>query len=171
MHKLSAVTVVTFCLQGCATFTSPIPENYTGPVATIKDSVMAYSSAKADLFYLTHVEERRIEDSRSRTLKVNYGRGLNMTPVVLERKVPARTSTFKVVGRTEYAAPILALTNAVYQVTGDIKIAPEKDKTYIVKGELGENYSAVWIEDMETNSVVGEKIEIKGSAKLGFFEK
>jgi len=171
MRKLFTLSFTALFLAGCATFTSPIPENYKGPLATIKDSVKSYSARKADFFYLSHVDEKRIEDSRSKTLQVNHGRGMNMSPVVLERKVPSQPSTFKVVGRTEYAAPILALTNTVYEVSGDVKFSPEKDRTYMVKGELGENYSAVWIEDVETNSVVGEKIEIKGTAKLGIFQK
>jgi hypothetical protein len=171
MRNSFPLSLAVVLLGGCATFTSPIPENYNGPVSTIKDSIKSHSSHKADFFYLSHVDEKRIEDSRSRTLRVNYGRGMNMTPVVLERKVPSRLSTFKIFGRTEYAAPILALTNTVYQVSGDVKFSPEKDRTYIVKGELGEDYSAVWIEDAETNAVVGNKIEIKGSAKLGVFQK
>jgi hypothetical protein len=171
MQKLVTLAVVTVLLGGCATFSSPIPENYSGPLATIKDSVKSYGVRKADLFYVTHVNEIKIEDSRSKTRQVNYGRGMNMTPVVLERKVPAQSSTVKIVGRTEYAAPILALTNTVYEISGDVKFTPEKDRAYIVKGELGENYSAVWIEDSESNVIVGEKIEIKGSAKLGTFQK
>lgn len=171
MRKLFALSFTAVFLGGCATFTSPIPENYSGPLATIKDSIKSYSSSKADFFYLSHVDEKRIEDSRSKTLQVNYGRGMHMTPVVVERKVPSQPLTFKIVGRTEYAAPILALTNSVYEVSGNVKFSPEKDRTYIIKGELGESYSAVWIEDAETNSVVGEKIEIKGSAKLGVFQK
>lgn len=171
MRKLFALSFTAVFLGGCATFTSPIPENYNGPLATIKDSVKSYSLRKADFFYLSHIDEKRIEDSLSKTRQVNYGRGMNMSPVVLERKVPSHPSTFKVVGRTEYAAPILALTNTVYEVSGDVKFSPEKDRTYIVKGELGESYSAVWIEDVATNALVGEKIEIKGSAKLGVFQK
>jgi len=40
-----------------------------------------------------------------------------------------------------------------------------------VTGTLSEDYSAVWIEDAETHEIVGEKIEIQGSAALGFFQK
>ncbi|MDH3230310.1 MAG: hypothetical protein OEN55_11000 [Alphaproteobacteria bacterium] len=40
-----------------------------------------------------------------------------------------------------------------------------------MKGELGEDYSAVWIEDQQSGEIVGEKIEIHGSAALGFFQK
>lgn len=74
-------------------------------------------------------------------------------------------------GRTEYAAPILALTNAVYEVKGVVEISPEAGKTYVVKGGLSEDHSVVWIEDEATSQVVGRKVEVNGSAKLGFFQK
>jgi len=42
---------------------------------------------------------------------------------------------------------------------------------YILRGELGAKYSAVWIEDRSNDAVMGQKVEIKGNAKLGFWEK
>lgn len=94
-----------------------------------------------------------------------------MTPVVLQREIPAQPTALTIVARTEYAAPILAMTNAVYQVKGEVRITPDPNKTYVVRGELGESYSAVWIQEEGTNVVVGTKVETKGSAKLGFFEQ
>ena len=168
-HVLSLILVA--LLAGCATVKSTVPEGYTGSVATIRDSVTPYGTSKADFFCVTHVDGTRIEDSRTKTLQVNSGRGMYMAPVVLQRNVLAQALTFKIVGRTEYAAPIMALTHTVFEVSGDVKFVPEKDATYVVKGILGDNYSAVWIERADTNAVVGDKIEIKGSAKLGVFEK
>jgi hypothetical protein len=149
----------------------PIPDGYTGPRATIKDSMLVHSSSKADFFYVEAVDGQDIENSRIRTLQVNYGRGINMTPEVLERQIPVRSTNLKLVGRTEYGAPILALTNTVYQVKGDVQFTPEADKNYVVKGELGENYSAVWLEEVGAGAIAGTKVEIKGSAKLGILEK
>jgi len=171
MYRTLASTSLIIFLAGCVSFTSPIPDGYQGSLATIKDSVRSHGSSKADFFYLTEVDGKRIEDSRIKTIQVNHGRGFYMQPVVLERKVPARMSTLKIVGRTEYAAPILALTNTVYQVVGDVSFRPEANRTYVVKGELGEAYSVVWIEDAESGVMVVNKIEIKGSAALGTFEK
>ncbi len=74
-------------------------------------------------------------------------------------------------GRTAYAAPILAMLKPVYEVTGEIQFKPEAGHLYRVKGELGENYSGVWLEDVATETIVSEKIEIKGSAKLGILQK
>ena len=117
--------VASVALVGCATFAPPIPEGYTGPVAIIKDSVKPISEKKADFFYVSEIDGKRIEDSRIKTLNVNRGRGFNMTPSVIERNIPAQKATFTLVGRTEYAAPILALTNTVYQVTGKVTFSPE----------------------------------------------
>lgn len=159
-------------LAGCATFAPPIPEGYKGPVALIKDSVKPISEKKADFFYVSEIDGKPIEDSRTKTLNdVSRGRGFMMAPSVIERNIPPREATFTLVGRTEYAAPILALTHTVYQVTGKVTFSPEKDRSYVVRGELGENYSAVWLEDEVTGKTIGRKIEVNGSSKLGFFEK
>jgi hypothetical protein len=171
MRLATAFTLPIVLLAACATTTSPIPENYAGPLATVKDSVKPSSTSKADFFYLSDVDGRQIANSRIATRVTNQGRGMYMKPVVLTRQVPAQASRFTIFGRTEYAAPILALTSTVYQVTGEIQITPEPDKTYVVKGELGENYSAVWVEEEGTGRIIGEKVEVKGSAALGMLQK
>lgn len=171
MQRMSVAFIIVALLAGCANFASPIPEGYQGPVATIKDSAKPYSTIKADLYYVTEVDGKRIEDSRSKTQQVNYGRGMIMDPVVLNRQVPAGACVLKIVGRTEYAAPILTLTNPVYRVQGEVTLDLQPSKTYVVRGDLSENYSAVWIEDEESNRIVGSKVEVHGSALLGFFEK
>lgn len=170
INSLLAVIFTVSAISGCATY-SPIPDGYTGPRAMIKDSVNIHSSTKVDFFSVEAVDGQTIENSRIKTRQVNQGRGMFMSPVIVGREIPARPTTLKIVGRTEYGAPILALMKAVYQVKGDIQFEPEANKSYVVKGELGENYSAVWIEDVGTSAVVGKKIEIKGSAKLGIMEK
>lgn len=164
------VIFAVFMISGCATY-SPIPDGYTGPRARILDSVNIHSSTKADFFSVEAVDGQTIANSRIKTRQVNQGRGMFMGPVVIGRDIPARPTVLKLVGRTEYGAPILALTKAVYQVQGDIQFEPQANKSYVVKGELSENYSAIWIEDVETNTVVGKKIEIMGSTKLNLFEK
>lgn len=158
-------------VAGCASIEPPVPAGHVGPVAILKDSAKSYGSRKADLFYAAEVDGRRIEDSRSRTDKANRGAGFSMTPALVERNIPAKAAEIKIVARTVYAAPILAMTNDVFQVEGVVTFTPEPYKTYVVVGELGESYSAVWLEEEGTRKVVGEKIEAKGSAKLGAFQK
>lgn len=169
--KWATAAFLLVLLNGCATFAPSVPEGYSGPVSIIKDSVKPMSQSKADFFYISEINGKRIEDSRARTLRTNQGRGFSMTPAVVERNVPAQMSTFTLVGRTEYAAPILALTNTVYQITGKLTFSPEMYRSYVVRGELSESYSAVWLEDEATGKTIGEKIEVKGPSKLGTFEK
>ncbi len=171
VSKLMVMPILLMSLGGCASFAPSVPEGYTGPVAILKDSVKPQSSSKADFFYASAINGQRIEDSRLKTQRMNQGRGFSMSPAVIERNIPAQAATFTLVGRTEYAAPILALTSTVYQVTGQVTFTPETYRNYVVRGELGETYSAVWIEDEASGKVIGEKIEVKGSAKLGTFEK
>lgn len=169
--RVLAGLAMAISLGGCAPFAPPMPEGYKGPVAIMKDSVKPYNEKKADFFYVAEIDGKRIENSRVRTLSANQGRGMHMTPSLIERNVPARNATFTLVGRTEYAAPILTLTNTVYQVKGAVTFKPEDYRNYVVRGELGESYSAVWLEEELTGKTVGKKIEIHGSAKLGTFEK
>lgn len=158
-------------LCACAAPSSPVPENYKGSLAVVVDSAYSHSARKVDIFYLSHIDGKKIKDSLVETRTKNYGRGLSMNPAVLDRPVPTQPAVFKIVGRTEYAAPILALTNTVYEISGEVRFTPEANKTYVVRGELGEKYSAVWIEEASSKTLVGKKIEIKGSAKLGPLEK
>lgn len=150
---------------------APYSSSYNFSKAIIKDSVRGSDSQKGDFFYVFQINGKSIENSRSKTLSMNRGRGLSMTPNLVERDVSVNLSTYTLVGRTEYAAPILALTNPVYEIKGDIQAALEKDKVYEVRGELGENYAAVWLEETITHKVVGNKIEIHGSPALGVFSK
>jgi hypothetical protein len=166
-----SLSLVSLLIGGCATTQPAVPEGYKGPVAIVKDSVKIYSASKADVFFLQEVDGRRIDNSRARTEQLNQGAGLRMRPAVVERNIPAQVTELKIVARTIYAAPILALTKDVFQIVGTVKLAPQPYKTYVVRGELGENYSAVWLEDEATGQPVDAKIESHGSTKLGVMEK
>lgn len=174
MTRLSCplgVVLVVSVLFGCATYQPSIPKNYTGPRAILRDSVVIHSRSKADFFHVSHVDGRKMVNSQIQTRTANQGRGMIMDPVVLQREIPAQPTRLTIVGRTEYAAPILALTSAVYEVKGEVEFTPEPNKVYTIRGELGKSYSAVWVEEDISKVVVGKKVEVKGSAALGFFEK
>lgn len=171
MLKRLLLIFLVLTLAGCATMEPPVPENYSGPTAVIKDSVKKYSAEKSDFFYLESIDKLVIRNSRIATRMSNEGKGFFMEPVVLDRRVKAQLATYKIVARTEYAAPILALSNPVYQVVGKVQFSPESGKVYVVRGELGESKSSVWIEEEQSHQVVGEKTEVNGSSELGFFAK
>lgn len=165
----AALAAVAVLLAGCTS--NPIPEGYTGPVAHITDSWTARSGSGVDIFYLSKVDDRRIDDSLAATTSANSGRGFQMSPVVIGRNVPARATTFTIVGRTHYAAPILELMNAVYEISGQTSFTPQPNQSYVVRGVLGDDYSAVWIAEAGSGNPVGQKVEIKGSSKLGILAK
>jgi hypothetical protein len=158
------------CLSGCATY-KPVPEGYTGPTATIKDTFKTFGGSKAEFFYLAEVDGHGVQNSRTASLDNSRGMGMILRTFPIHRAVPTTPQSFTIVARTEYAAPILAMTHEVYQVKGVIQLTPEAGKTYVVKGVLNGDASAVWLEEEASQQVIGEKIKPSGSAKLGFFEK
>lgn len=159
-------------LSGCfVTYSPSVPEGYAGPLANVKDSADIRSEQEVVFFYLAAIDGADIKNSPTETRIANSGRGFHMTPLVLDHDIPARETTVTIIGRNEYAADILAIMNPVYQVKGDVAFRPDSDGAYIVKGELKEDYSAVWIEDLKTGEIVTTKVEVYGSAKLGFFGK
>lgn len=121
-------------LSSCATYGPSVPVGYTGPTAQIADSAQVHSSSKVDDFYVHKIDGREVKNSRHESIARNQGLGFYMEPHVLDRAVPAQSVTVEVMGRTEYAAPILALTLPVYQVKGAVTFTPEAGKRYMVKG-------------------------------------
>lgn len=166
------VSCLTLSLAGCASYAPSVPENYSGPRAQLSDSDKVYSNTKADFFIAEQINGADIENSIHATVVRNQNRGAVMTPVVMSRPIVAGTPIkIEILGRTHYGAPILELASTVYMIEGVVEFTPEPDAKYVVKGELGEKYSAIWVENSASNETVGQKIEINGSAKLGFFDK
>ena len=171
IRRLSCVAVI-LVLAGCATYLPSVPDNYNGPRAQLEDSANTHSSSKVDFFVAEEIDSAKVDNSLNATLRANQGRGMFMTPTFTSRPLVAeRPVKVQVRGRTHFAAPILALAGTVYQVKGVVEFTPKANGKYIVRGEFGEKYSAVWIEDAATNQPIGNKVEINGSAKLGFLEK
>jgi hypothetical protein len=170
MKKILISILTILILGGCVT-TDLVPEGYQGPTAIIRDRAVTNSNSQVDFFYVNKINGQRIHESRGASVIANRGRGFHMDPVVVERPVLVEPTKFEIVGRTEYAAPILAFANKVYEVKGAVEFTPVDGQVYIVTGILREDYSAVWIENAQTREIVGEKIEIHGSAALNFFQK
>lgn len=172
IRRITTMLAVSLSFTGCATFAPSIPENYRGPTAYIEDSAEVHSNSKADFFVVEAIDGVDINNSVYETRHRNHGRGMLMTPYVIGRPVVAgKPLKIELRGRTEFAAPIQALTSTVYQVQGTVEFTPEAEGKYVVRGELGDTYSAVWLEDAANGQPIGSKVEIKGSAALDFFEK
>jgi hypothetical protein len=142
---------------------SPIPKDYSGPVARIFDSFTGQQDGGVAFFYLDKI------NGLTQTIIANAGRGAEMTPVVWGRRVLAEPATFRIAGRTHYAAPILDLTHKGYLVAGEVTFTPQANHTYSVRGVLAPGGSSVWIED-ETGAIMDKKIE-KNDAAVGILQR
>jgi hypothetical protein len=149
----------------------PFPPDHDFSSALIKESVQTYSTSKADFFVVTKIQQTSANNSLQKTLQVNAGRGLVMTPVLVDQEIAIQKVSMQLMGRTHYAAPILTLTNKVYEIKGEVEFTPEANKVYLVKGVLSEDYSAVWLEEEGSGKIMGNKIEKHGSTALGILEK
>jgi hypothetical protein len=168
--RWNAAALTALCLLAACT-TNPIPPGYMGPIARIQDSETSRGKVGGDFFFLSQIDGHDISDSLTATRTANYGQGFSMNPVSLGRDIPAQPAHFTIIGRTHFAAPIIELVRTVYQISGETDFTPLADHVYVVKGVLGEDYSAVWIEDAATGAVAGQKIEKHGSSALGVLEK
>ncbi|HYC47883.1 MAG TPA: hypothetical protein VED01_20620 [Burkholderiales bacterium] len=153
MHKLF-ISVALLALAGCAT--SPIPEGYSGPIATIRDSASSETANRAQFFFLSEIDGNPVKNVLGATRQANSGRGFSLNTVPFSRSVPAKQATFTIEGKIDYGAPIQAIINmgTVYSVQKKVTFAPQSNRTYIVKGTLTANRRDVWIEDDQ-----GKRIE------------
>lgn len=147
MKKLMFAAAISLLLSACAT--SPIPDNYAGPLATIRDTSISETASRSQFFFLSEIDGRLIDNGRSVSKRANTGRGFALTPQAFSREVPAKQSTFTLKAEIEYGAPIQAMLNAgtLYKAERKVTFTPQSNKTYIVKGTLTADKQDVWLED------------------------
>jgi hypothetical protein len=153
------VLVLLLFLGGCVSLHSPYPEGYEGPSAVIASSENRIDGSSVQLFYLEKVNQKLIVNSMGTSRGATQGQGFSFSSQLIESAVPTIESTFTIVGANAHAAPIQSLFNDNFLVRGDITFTPEPHTEYIVKGVLGAEYSAVWIENKESGKVIEKKIE------------
>ena len=168
--KLAAAAAIA-ALCGCATETPALPKDYGGPTAVIADSSYDYSKRKSDFFYVDAIDGKPVANALDNTARMNQGHGLAQQVQGSERRVEPKSSVFHIVGSSHYAAPLLAMAGTSYYVDGDVTFTPVAGATYVVKGRLGPDYSAVWIEDKVSGRQMGNKLIIKGAAEVGPLKK
>lgn len=149
MKKALACALV---LASAACVTPPIPENYSGPIAIIRDTAASESANRAQFFYLSEIDGRKVENVLMASRKANAGRGFSMSTVDFARDVPAKASTLLLEGRVAYGAPIQEIINSgtVYTVQKTLNFTPESNKAYVVKGVLSAERKEVWLEEVAT---------------------
>jgi hypothetical protein len=147
MQKLWFALLALLALGGCAT--SPIPDGYSGPIATIRDSAASETSSRAQFFFLSEIDGQPVKNVLGATRQANSGRGFSLNAVPFSRNVPAKQATFTIEGKIGYGAPIQEIMNmaTVYTVQKKVTFAPQSNRTYVVKGALTAERKDVWIED------------------------
>jgi len=169
MRNSVVAAALMLALAGCAT--NPIPDGYTGPLASIADSARPLGRDGANYFVLSRVNGQMVDNRFARITKPAGRQDPRMMPVMLERDVPARPATFTIRGRTHYRTPALDMRNDVYDVSGEVTFTPQPQRHYIVRGELNDRRSVIWIEDAATGVVMGEEVAVEGKATIGILEK
>lgn len=152
------ITVVLIQLQACVQYQSLIPEGYVGDTAKITDSVRRISSSRASLYFVESVSGINVYNAHNATFEGHKGKGpFRLSPVPASRDVVAGEHEIIIVAEIYNAAAIGALVNAGknYRVVGTVNLVVEGGREYFVRGELGEEYSAVWIENFEGEVVSG----------------
>ena len=165
LRTITGIMGLSLLISGCATY-EPAQKDYAGATAKLADSVTSDGGRCASFFFLDSYDGHDVQNALIATQRRNSGRGLAMTIEGYSRQVPALEATFHITGRTHCAAPIIEVGNTVYSIEGDVKFTPQGDGQYVIKGELLEDHSAVWVEELSTGKQCGNKLRVAGSTAL-----
>jgi hypothetical protein len=145
--------VLAAALAGCASY-EPVPKEYTGPTATIRDSGFSEDSTKAQMFAVVAVDGNRVGNAFSASAMASHGRGASLTTVFPDRKVKAAPVKLTLRGSHATGMPIHAMASQMagtfFSVEGVVDFTPQAGAVYVVKGDLKKDKSSVWIEDVAT---------------------
>ena len=150
---LISSVILLAALGGCATYV-PVPKEYTGPTATLKDTGFSEDGSKAQMFAATEIDGNRMMNAFWASAIASNGSGGSLTTVFTERKVKAEPMKVKLLGSHATGAPIHAIASKMvgtfFSVEGIVDFTPQPDGIYVAKGDLKKEKSSVWIEDTAT---------------------
>jgi hypothetical protein len=155
---LAGLPLLAACAAG-----NPLPNGYSGPIATVQDSGHFEDDHRAVLFYVAQFKSKSINQSYSETKHRNYGRGREMNLWTVERAVPAEKVRLLLEGKVLYPAPFEELVhlNSMYSVAQVIELDAKPGAVYVVNGTLRNKDSQVWLEELKTKERVGTPISAK----------
>lgn len=167
MKRPSRIAPFTLALlAGCTSFGGlepATPPDYAGPTVNVADQAVAVSGQLLHVFEMTQVDGRRLATTSMATVRANQGRGFAVAPVALSNELPLRAARVQLLGTTQYAAPILAMTNPTCRAQGEVAFSPEAGKAYRVAGHISAEACEAWIEDLATKQPVTAKVTGKGT--------
>lgn len=153
-------------LSGCSSFSGfqpATPEGYDGPTVNVADKVVLVNGDLAQVFELTRVDDRRLLSTSIATVQANQGRGFTAAPVALTNELPPRSTRVRLQAVTQYAKPLLAMSQPNCRVEGEVGFTPEAGKRYAVNGRITPEACEAWIEDLATKQPVTSKASGKGT--------
>lgn len=157
--RLVLLAATAAVVQGCATPPQLIPDGYSGPTAIIADTATG-GTRGGTFFFVEEVNDERIVNSFGASIAASRGMGMNLSVTQVERKLIARKTKLKLVGRIGYAAPVQQMfkRDSGYAVDGLIEVDLKANTRYRVAGKLDAVTREVWLEEEGTQQVVGSKI-------------
>ena len=165
LRSLTMMAAVT--LGGCVTMSTPIEKGYSGPTATLNDSIELPAGANCGSFFiLREYDGKLVDNALDASTLANAGNGPVMARTqAYSRPIPVREAAFHISAQTHCAAPIQELVGTVYIVHGTVRFTPEADAVYEITGELGPQRGSVWVKNEKTGAQIGNKLAIEGAPK------
>jgi hypothetical protein len=143
------------------TLGEPLPLDYDFSTVVINDSADVLDDDEVNFYYVKKIENENVDNSLINSVKLNRGKGMKITPYAFDRDLPLKKVTLTIAGKRQYGAPIQEMFKKAYEIEGTVQFTPDKDGKYVVKGELNDDYQAVWIENVESHQIMDKKIEVK----------
>lgn len=135
-----------------------VPENYVGPKARIRDTVIGEMGPHfQQFFYLSKVNGQPANNSFDIAQRRIETLGHFEPPEPLEREVPAGPVKLEIVGRAGRGSNPKFDEGAL----GIVEFVAEEGKSYAVQGTATDDMESVWIVEQGTGSVLGEKFSRK----------
>lgn len=151
-------------LSGCTShksfsaFEPATPPDYTGPTANVADRVVAVSPQRLHVFEMTEVDGRRLSSSSMASARAGQGTSMTLMPVALTNELPLRPARVRLQAATQYASPLVSMSNPGCRTLGEVSFTPQQGKRYAVNGRIEAQACEVWIEDATTGQAVTEKL-------------
>lgn len=156
MKKYFAITVAV-CTSGCVSYYDPmLRTDKSGAVieaATLIDSSKRVDGTRVQLFYVSKVDGKEIENALNATSKFNNGKGIAVQPIAPHRQVPANMAlALEICGETYNGAPILDLFRADQKRCETFSRSFDPNKNYYVTGHIDQKVAVEIVDVAPVNS-------------------